>query len=124
MSKAQKIIGVLNDVFGESELPLCVSVLDDEGMELYSSKACSSQDASTKVLGLIAFEELTKSLSKRSHISVDMLYFRTGDYDYYVYPVGEAIFLCAVYPVGKVGQVMSFLDGLGAQISHALRSLA
>lgn len=53
MSKTQEIIKVLNNVFGNAELPLCISVLDGEGMEIFATRTCQqeSYDESTNVLG-------------------------------------------------------------------------
>lgn len=124
---ATKTIEVIKTVFGEEmdggagKIPLCISVVSDEGFELFSTQNCGSDTESINVLGLVAFEELKQSLASRTKKEIDILIFRTENEECYVKPVSEHVFMIAVMPSkGFVGNVLPLLDGLGQQISYAL----
>ena len=124
MSEAQKIIEVLERVFGEADLPLCIAVMDSEGLELHSTRNCSAEEVgSINILGIMAFDGLTSSLEGRVDAEIDTMLFRSEKSEYFVAPVGKSLYLCAISPVGKMSHVMPLLDGLRAQIRFELAQL-
>jgi hypothetical protein len=124
VSDAQQIISLLNRIFGGVELPLCISIMNSEGMDVFSTKNCEHEEIeTTNVLGLMAFEELSSALKRRAQVAVQTLIFRTDDREYFLTPVGQSLYMCAIAEIGKIGQVVTFLEGLSAQIDHALRTM-
>ena len=126
MSDAQAVISVLDKVFGGVDLPLCIAILNSEGMEVYSTKNCTGDTEATNVLGLMAFEELAGAMKRRAQVDVDVLIFRIESkrQEYFLTPVGEeGLHMIAISEVGKIGNVMQFLEGLSSQIDHALRNM-
>ena len=100
MVNVQKIIEVVKNVFGNVKLPLRLSIMDSEGLELYSTAAPNEMDVnSTDVLGILAFEELTKSISSRGQ-EIDTLIFRTKTHEYFIAPITQGIFLSVVAIIG------------------------
>ncbi|MHA1168174.1 MAG: hypothetical protein ACTSP4_08500 [Candidatus Hodarchaeales archaeon] len=123
-TEARKIIQQVKKVFGDVDIPLCVSILDHEGLEIYSTKNCSEDDIeSTGMLGIMAYDGLVKSLSHRAKKNVRMLIFRTDKEEYFITPVSENMFMAAICSPGKIGSVIPFLDGLSRQIRHELSKI-
>jgi hypothetical protein len=124
VSEAQKVISVLEKVFGDSELPLCMAVMDKEGLELYSTRNCSADEvASINVLAIDAFDGLTASLKGRVKANIDTMLFRSEEKEYFVAPVGKTLYLCAISAIGKMTHVIPLLDGLRAQTKYELSKL-
>jgi hypothetical protein len=124
VSEAQQVIKILKNVFGDSDLPLCMAVMDSQGLELYSTRNCSADEvASINVLAIDAFDGLTSSLEGRVSASVDTMLFRSEEKEYFVAPIGETLYLCAISVIGKMAHVMPLLDGLRAQTSYELSKL-
>lgn len=123
MIDVQKIIDVVKNVFGNVRLPLRLSIMDNEGLELYSTTAPSEMGVdSVDVLGILAFEELTKSVSSRGS-EIDTLIFRTKMHEYFIAPIAQGIFLSAVANIGKIAPLQVLLDGLRIQITAALNEV-
>ncbi len=122
---AQKTINVVEKVFESSvEIPLCISIVSDDGLEIFSSKTCKSIEMeSINILGLIAFEELKSSLHGRTNEDINILIFRTAKREFYVAPVSDNIFMVAAADPGTVGNVMPLLDGLSAQVKFELSKI-
>lgn len=123
---AQKTISVVEKVFDSKyvEIPLCISIITGEGLELYSTATCDPAEMeSINILGLIAFEELKSSFNERTEEEIDILIFRTPKRECYIAPVGEDIFMVAAAAPGAVGNVMPLLDGLSAQVTFELAKL-
>ncbi len=120
---AQKTIDVVEKVFDSKnvEIPLCISIVSDDGLELYSSKTCKAEEIeSINILGLIAFEELKSSFHKRTEEEINILIFRTANRECYVAPVASNVFMVATATSGTVGSVMPLLDGLSAQVKFEI----
>ena len=120
---AQKAINVVVKVFDSKnvEIPLCISIISGDGLELYSTSTCDPDQMETvNILGLIAFEELKTSFHDRTNEEINVLIFRTSNKECYVAPVAENVFLVAAASPGAVGNVMPLLDGLSAQVSFEL----
>ncbi|MFW9990645.1 MAG: hypothetical protein ACFFD4_01170 [Candidatus Odinarchaeota archaeon] len=124
-TEAHEVIRQVKKVIGDVDIPLCVSILDHEGLEMYSTRNCSAEDIeSTGMLGIMAFDGLVNSLKRRSDKKVEMLIFRTEEGDeYFITPVSDNAFMAAVSQKGKIGSVIPFLDGLSRQIRYALSKL-
>ncbi len=123
---AQKAIDVVVKVFDSKnvELPLCISVISGDGLELYSTSTCDPDLMETiNILGLIAFEELKSSFHDRTSEEINALIFRTAKKECYVAPVAENVFFVAAALPGTVGNVMPLLDGLSAQVTFELAKL-
>lgn len=123
---AQKAIHLVEKVFDSKsvEIPLCISIVSSDGLELYSTKTCNPEEMeSINILGLIAFEELKSSFNSRTSEDIDILIFRTANKECYVAAVAENIFMVATALPGAVGNVMPLLDGLSAQLMHELTKL-
>ncbi len=123
---AQKAINVVVKVFDSKnvEIPLCISIISGDGLELYSTSTCDpEQMESVNILGLIAFEELKTSFHDRTNEEINVLIFRTSNKECYVAPVAENVFLVAAAQPGTVGNVMPLLDGLSEQVSFELGKL-
>ena len=123
---AQKAINVVIKVFDSKnvEIPLCISIISGDGLELYSSSTCDPDQMETvNILGLIAFEELKTSFHDRTNEEINVLIFRTSNKECYVAPVAENVFLVAAALPGAVGNVMPLLDGLSAQVAFELGKL-
>lgn len=123
---AQKAISVVEKVFDSEyvEIPLCISIITGEGLELYSTATCDPAEMeSINILGLIAFEELKSSFNERTEEEINILIFRTPKRECYIAPVAEDIFMVAAAISGAVGNVMPLLDGLCAQVSFELANL-
>jgi hypothetical protein len=112
-------------VFGDVDIPLCVSILDHEGLEMYSTRNCSEEDIeSTGMLGVMAFDGLVNSLKRRSDKKVGMLIFQTDEgNEYFITPVSDHIFMTAISRTGRIGSVIPLLNGLSRQISYELSKL-
>ncbi|MFX0121771.1 MAG: hypothetical protein ACFE9A_20435, partial [Candidatus Hodarchaeota archaeon] len=66
---AKRTIKVVEKVFDSKyvDIPLCISIITDEGLELYSTTTCDpSEMESINILGLVAFEELKSSFNART----------------------------------------------------------
>ncbi len=123
---AQKTINVVEKVFDSKyvEIPLCISIITGEGLELYSTATCDPAEMeSTNILGLVAFEELKSSFNERTDEEINILIFRTADRECYIAPVAVDIFMVAAARSGDVGHVMPLLDGLSAQVKFELAKL-
>ncbi|MFX0186070.1 MAG: hypothetical protein ACFE95_23550 [Candidatus Hodarchaeota archaeon] len=123
---AQKTIDVVEKVFDSKnvEIPLCISIVSEDGLEVYSSKTCNPDEMeSINILGLIAFEELKSSMHGRTNEDINILIFRTAKKEFYVSPVASNFFLVAAASHGTVGNVMPLLDGLSAQVKFELEKL-
>ncbi|MHA2225746.1 MAG: hypothetical protein ACXAC8_11110 [Candidatus Hodarchaeales archaeon] len=125
---AQKAITVVEKVFGSNgskvDIPLCISIVSGDGLELHSSATCDPDEMeSINILGLIAFEELKSSFNARTDEEINILIFRTANRECYVAPVAANIFMVAVSSPGTVGNVMPLLDGLSAQVKFELAKL-
>ena len=125
---AIKIIEIIKEIFGDVDLPVCVSIVDNEdGLTLFETKTCDKMklsDEMTNIFGLMAFDELSKTLKNRTKRSVDMLVFRSGDLEYFIMPVSDVIFMCAVAKTGSMGKIISFLNGIAHQVIFQLEKLA
>ena len=124
---AQKAIDVVVKVFDSKnvEIPLCISIISGDGLELCSTSTCDpDQMESINILGLIAFEELKTSFHDRTSEEINALIFRTKKKECYVAPVGENVFFVAAASPGTVGNVMPLLDGLSAQVTFQLAKLS
>jgi hypothetical protein len=122
----QKTIDVVEKVFDSKnvEIPLCISIVSEDGLEVYSSKTCNPEEMeSINILGLIAFEELKSSLHGRTNEDINILIFRTAKREFYVSPVASNFFMVAAAGHGTVGNVMPLLDGLSAQVKFELEKL-
>ena len=120
---AQKTIDVVEKIFDSQnvEIPLCISIVSEDGLELYSSKTCQPEEMeSINILGLIAFEELKSSFNERTEDEINILLFRTPNRECYVAPVASNIFMVAAAAPGTVGNVMPLLDGLSAQVKFEI----
>lgn len=123
---AQKAINVVEKVFDSKhvEIPLCISIITGEGLELYSTATCDPAEMeSINILGLVAFEELKSSFNERTQEEINILIFRTHKKECYVATVAEDIFMVAAAMPGAVGDVIPLLDGLSAQVSFELAKL-
>ncbi|NHJ02453.1 MAG: hypothetical protein EAX86_09985 [Candidatus Heimdallarchaeota archaeon] len=123
---AQKAINLVQKVFDSKsvEIPLCISIVSSDGLELFSTKTCNTEEMeSINILGLIAFEELKSSFNARTNEDINILIFRTSNKECYVAPVSENIFMVASASPGAVGDVTPLLDGLSAQVMHELTKL-
>jgi hypothetical protein len=123
---AQKTIDVVEKVFDSKnvEIPLCISIVSEDGLEVYSSKTCNPEEMeSINILGLIAFEELKSSMHGRTNEDINILIFRTAKREFYVSPVASNFFMVAAAGHGTVGNVMPLLDGLSAQVKFELEKL-
>ena len=124
MSESREIIQQIEAVFGNVEIPLCISVISSDAMELFSTKNCPTEgDESANILGIMAFEELTGALKRRSDKLIDMMVFRAGDKEFFITPVASELFLFAQCTAGSVANVMTLLDGLSNQIRHRISQL-
>ncbi len=124
--RAQKTIDVVQKVFDSKNvvIPLCISVVSDEGFELYSSSPCNAEEMDViHGLGLVAFEELKTSFHTRTDQEIDILIFRTVNREFFVAPVGASVFMVASSDKGTVGNVIPFLDGLSSQVKFELSKL-
>lgn len=123
---AQKAISVVEKVFNSKyvEIPLCISIITGEGLELYSTATCDPAEMeSINILGLVAFEELKSSFNARTEEDINILIFRTAKKECYIAPVAIDIFMVAAAVPGAVGDVMPLLDGLSAQVRFELAKL-
>lgn len=124
--RAQKTIDVVQKVFDSKnvEIPLCISVVSEDGLELYSSNQCNPEEMDIiHGLGLVAFEELKSSFHTRTDEEIDILIFRTVNREFFVAPVAASVFLVASSNKGTVGNVIPFLDGLSSQVKFELSKL-
>lgn len=124
-TEVRKIIQQVKKVFGNVDIPLCVSILDHEGLEIYATKNCSEEDIeSTGMLGIMAYDGLVDSLARRAkEKNVGMLIFRTDEEEYLITPVGKNMFMAAICSPGEIGNVIPLLDGLSRQIRHELTKM-
>ncbi|MFX1284945.1 MAG: hypothetical protein ACFFB5_14890 [Promethearchaeota archaeon] len=123
---AQKAISVVEKVFDSKyvEIPLCISIITGDGLELYSTATCDPAEMeSINILGLVAFEELKSSFNARTEEDINILIFRTATKECYIAPVAREIFMVAAAVPGAVGDVMPLLDGLSAQVRFELAKL-
>lgn len=123
---ALKAISVVKKVFDSKyvQIPLCISIITSDGLELYSTATCDSTEMeSINILGLVAFEELKSSFNDRTDEEINILIFRTLTKECYVAPVAEDIFMVAAAVPGTVGNVMPLLDGLSEQVKFELAKL-
>ena len=123
---AQKAITVVEKVFESKnvDIPLCISIISDDGLELYSTATCDPAEMETiNILGLVAFDELKSSFHDRTDQEINILIFRTAERECYVAPVAAHIFMVATSALGKVGNVMPLLDGLSAQVKFELAKI-
>lgn len=123
---AQKAITVVEKVFESKnvDIPLCISIISDDGLELYSTATCDPTEMeSINILGLVAFDELKSSFHDRTDQEINILIFRTAERECYVAPVATHIFMVATSALGKVGNVMPLLDGLSAQVKFELAKI-
>lgn len=124
MSESREIIEQIEAVFGNVDIPLCISVISSDAMELFATKNCPSEDeGSANILGVMAFEELKNALKRRSDKTVDMMVFRAGSREFFITPVASELFLFAQCEPGSVANVMTLLDGLSTQIRHRISKL-
>ena len=123
---AQKAINVVKKVFDSKyvEIPLCISIITGEGLELYSTATCDPTEMeSINILGLVAFDELKTSFNARTSEEIDILIFRTANKECYIAPVAADIFMVVTSLPGRIGNVMPLLDGLSAQVKFELGKL-
>ena len=64
MSEAQQIISVIKETFGQADLPICVVVVDSEGLELFSTNNCPEVE-DTNILGIGAYEQMYEQIKSR-----------------------------------------------------------
>lgn len=121
MSQATEIINVIKDVFGEVDLPLCVEVLDSEGLELFSTSNCTMDD--TNILGIMAYEHMNEQIKSRSQDDVDLLIFRMKKETFIIAPIIEDLFLLARSDLSRLGHITPLLDGLRSQIAFRIAQL-
>lgn len=121
MSQATEIINVIKDVFGEVELPICVVVLDSEGLELFSTANCTVDDMS--MLGIMAYEELNSQIKNRMDSDIDLMIFRIKTETFFVARIVEDLFLLARSDLARLGHITPLLDGLRSQIAFRINQL-
>ncbi|HKZ42736.1 MAG TPA: hypothetical protein VJ044_17365 [Candidatus Hodarchaeales archaeon] len=123
MVDIQTVVEQVQSVFGEVKLPLRISILDRDGLEVYTSNTSSElETGSTDVLGISALEELSKNLKSRE-TEVHELIIRTSMKEFFIAPVAPGFFLSAVSGIGQMATIQTFLDGLLAQIRFVLKSI-
>ena len=123
MSEAQEIISVINGVVGEVDLPICLLVIDSQGLELYSSKNCSEESVDTNIFGIIAFENINEQIIARNKKTVDLLIFRVEDQNFLIAPVAEDLFLVANTDFTRLGHVLPLLEGMRSQMTFKIQQL-
>ena len=124
LSEATEIINVIKDVFSSDvDLPLCVSVIDKEGLELFSTSNCPDMIQDTFVLGLMAYEEMNEHIRTRSVDDVDVMIYRIKEETFIVAPIIKELFLVATSDLNKLGHVLPLLEGLRGQIAFKLSLL-
>ena len=123
MSEAQEIISVINSVVGEVDLPICLLIIDSQGLELYSSKNCSEESLDTNIFGIMAFESINEQIAARSKKNVDLLIFKVEDQNFLIAPVAEDLFLVANTDFTRLGHVLPLLEGMRSQMSFKIQLL-
>jgi hypothetical protein len=121
LSQATEIINVIKDVFGKEELPICVVVLDSEGLELFSTANCTMDD--TNILGIMAYEQMNEQMKSRLDNDIDLMIFRINQITFFVAPIIEDLFLLARSDITKLGHITPLLDGLRSQIAFRITQL-
>jgi len=123
MSEAQEVIEVIKDVFGEVDLPICVVVVDNEGLELFSTSNCPGVE-DTNILGIMAYEQMNEQIKGRLDKSIDLMIFRIEQETFFVAPIVNDLFLLARSDLKRLGHVTPLLEGLRSQIAFKIAQLS
>lgn len=122
MSEAQQIISVIKETFGQADLPICVVVVDSEGLELFSTNNCPEvQD--TNILGIGAYEQMNEQIKSRLDKDIDLMIFRIDQDTFFVAPIIEDLYLLAKSDLNRLGHVIPLLEGLRKQIAFKISQL-
>lgn len=121
MIDVSEIIKVIKDVFGEIELPICIVVLDSEGLELFSTANCPSEEA-TNVLGIMAYEQMNEQIKGRLNNDVDLLMFRIASESFFVAPIVEDLYLLA-RTNRVITHITPLLEGIRSQIAFRIKQM-
>ena len=122
MSEAQQVISVIKETFGQADLPICVVVVDNEGLELFSTKNCSGVE-DTNILGIMAYEQMNEQIMSRLEKGIDLMVFRIDQDTFFVAPIVENLFLLAKSDLNRLGHVIPLLEGLRKQIAFKISHL-
>lgn len=122
MSEATQIITVIKETFGHADLPICVVVVDNEGLELFSTKNCSGVE-DTNILGIMAYEQMNEQILNRLNKGIDLMVFRIEQDTFFVAPIVENLFLLAKSDLTRIGHVIPLLEGLRKQIAYKIANL-
>ena len=121
MDEAQQIISVIKETFGQADLPICVTVVDSEGLELFSTKNCSVED--TNIFGIMAYEQMNEQIQSRMRKGIDLMVFRIENDTFFIAPIVENLFLLAQSDLNRLGHVIPLLEGLRKQIAYKISHL-
>ena len=122
MSEAQQIISVIKETFGQADLPICVVVIDNEGLELFSTNNCPEVE-DTNILGIMAYEQMNEQIVSRLNKEIDLMVFRIEHDTFFVAPIVENLFLLAKSDLNRLGHVIPLLEGLRKQIAFKIAQL-
>jgi len=122
LSEAQQIISVIKETFGQADLPICVVVVDNEGLELFSTKNCSEVE-DTNILGIMSYEQMNEQILSRLNKAIDLMVFRIDQDTFFIAPIVENLFLLAKSDLNRLGHVIPLLEGLRKQIAFKISQL-
>ena len=122
MSEAQQIISVIKETFGQADLPICVVIVDSEGLELFSTKNCPEVE-DTNILGIMAYEQMNEQIRSRLEKGIDLMVFRIDQDTFFVAPIIEDLYLLAKSDLNRLGHVIPLLEGLRKQIAFKISQL-
>lgn len=123
MSEAQEIISVIKETFGQADLPICVVVIDSEGLELFSTNNCPQEIEATNILGIEAYEKMNEQIKSRLEKDIDLMVFRIDLDAFFVAPIVEDLYLLAKSDLNRLGHVIPLLEGLRKQIAFKIAHL-
>lgn len=122
MIDAQQIISVIKETFGQADLPICVVVVDSEGLELFSTKNCSDI-ADTNILGIMSYEQMNEQIVSRLKKNIDLMIFRIDQDTFFIAPIVEDLYLLTRSDLNRLGHVIPLLEGLRKQIAFKIAQL-
>ena len=122
MSEAQQIISVIKETFGQADLPICVVIVDTEGLELFSTNNCPAVE-DTNILGIEAYEHMNEQIKGRLDKDIDLMIFRIDQDTFFVAPIIENLYLLAKSDLNRLGHVIPLLEGLRKQIAFKISQL-